>query len=296
LNTELSHLETIKNALEEILTIAEKEIKDGSNNLGKAIDIHFEKNRDDFVMIKTDYLSSLVGPSYGFAAFMREWQSFAGKDKDQDDRKSSSEKIAALFERHCSWQEDVIFEHLLRSGFSSTVMDHLKSIIDRSTSRSDYHESFEGLLENQPARRSIVSKYSFKSVQYGIYLILFAVLIFSLAGESAWQSLSDAPGLKSIVTFFMKIVSTLFSPTGIAALGSYLLLNMFAGYRFYRAFVKRLEKESRKTREMVKKAITLVWIRRVDVMRDALEEYDKTITSRISSISGLKRENVTLLD
>ena len=295
-NKELSYLETLKSALEDILTITEKGMEERSKNLEKAIDIHFEKNRGDFARTRLDDLSSLVGPSYGFAAFIREWQRFAGKDRDQEDLEKASEKIAALFEKHHSWQEDAIFEHLLRRGFSSTVIDHLKDIIDGSTSRSDYHESLEVLIENPPAHFSILFKYSFKSFQYGIYLIIFSVMIFSLAGESAWQSLLDVPGLKSFVTFFIKIISALFSPTGIAALGSYLLLNMFAGYRFYRAFVRRREKESRKSREMVRKAITLVWKRRVDMMREALVGYNKSITSRISSISELKRENETSLD
>ncbi|MBN2844638.1 MAG: 50S ribosome-binding GTPase [Deltaproteobacteria bacterium] len=296
LNTELSYLETIKSALKEILAIDEKVIKDGYRNLEKAIDIHFERNPDDFTRGMLEDLSSLVGPSYGFAAFMKEWQRFAGKDRTQEDSKKTSEKITALFERHQFWQEDIIFEHLLRRGFSSTVVDHLKNIIDTSSLRSDYHESFEGLLEDPPARFSLFSKYSFKSVQYGIYLILFFVVIFSLAGEGAWRNLLDAPGLKSILNFFLKIVSTLFSPTGIAALGSYLLLNIFAGYRFYRSFVRRFEKESRKSQELAKKAITLVWKRRLNLIEEARKEYDKKITSRIASISGLKRGNGTSSD
>jgi hypothetical protein len=295
-NTELSYLGTLKKAIEEILTIAEKGTKDRYTNLEKAIERHFERNPDDFSRRKFDDLSSLVGPSYGFAAFMKEWHKLADKDKDQEDRRNASEKIAVLFEKHLSWQEDAIFEHLLRRGFSSTVVDHVKSIIDTGTSRLDYHESLEGLLENPPARLSIFSKYSFKSIQYGIYLILFFVLIFSLAGEGTWRSLLDTPSLKSILNFFLKIVSTLFSPTGIAALGSYLVLNIFAGYRFYRGFVRRLEKESRKSRELAGKAITLVWKRKLDVMRETLEEHEKLISSRIASISGLKKEDGTLSD
>jgi len=285
---EISFLETIKGACAEVLAVLEKGMENSANNLNRDIVRYFEKNPDDFGKAELDDLSSLVGPSRGFAAVMREWRQFARKERTREDSEKIAGKIRGLLEKHYAAQEDCMVEHLLRHGFSSTIVGLIKDVINGSTERSDYHESLEGLFENPQARLSLFSKYSFKSVQYGIYLILFSVMIFSLTGEAAWQNLFNTPGLRSILHFLLKVASTLFSPKGAAALGTYLILNLFAGYHFYRAFVRRHEKESRKSRVVVQKAVTLLWKRRLDLMKREIEGYNKAIVSRISAISGLK--------
>ncbi|MEA3471273.1 MAG: hypothetical protein U9R24_06125, partial [Thermodesulfobacteriota bacterium] len=74
-----------------------------------------------------------------------------------------------------------------------------------------------------------------------------------------------------------------------AALGSYILINVFFGYRFYRMYGRLSEKNRARHIRSLKREVENVWNEKLDLMDKGLAGFNEEISSRISFISGLKR-------
>jgi len=83
------------------------------------------------------------------------------------------------------------------------------------------------------------------------------------------------------------IVQHLFSPTGLAALGSYILLNLFFAFRFYARFKKLLQRHTQKFIESLKSELTKVWEMELDSIIQQLKDYDQELNTRMSAIAVL---------
>ena len=128
----------------------------------------------------------------------------------------------------------------------------------------------------------------FRTGQYAVYLFLLVTLIAALAGQEAWQDLYAHPAVASLLNFIFAAFYSLFSPGGLAALGSYALINLFFGLWFYRRYRALTE---RKTDEIISsfvKDVAILWRETRGRIAAALKEYDRTLGVRARSLEALK--------
>ena len=65
-------------------------------------------------------------------------------------------------------------------------------------------------------------------------------------GEDAWRHLFLAPSGRAFTDLLLSIIGTLFSATGLAALGSFLIINLGTGFIFYRRYRNILLRKTQK--------------------------------------------------
>jgi hypothetical protein len=113
----------------------------------------------------------------------------------------------------------------------------------------------------------------FRVLQWSAYLLLFGLFMLTLGGQETWRGLLTAPGPDTILDLCLTIVRTIFSTRGLAALLSYMLLNMFLGLRFYRGYQKRLDRLARKRIEELKAELITIWDQCLDEILSELEQF-----------------------
>lgn len=142
-----------------------------------------------------------------------------------------------------------------------------------------------GRLES--ARRG--SHLMFRTGQYLVYLFLLATLMFALAGKESWQDLYANRSLPSLLNFIFTAFYNLFSPAGLAALGSYALINLFTGLWFYRRYRVLMERKTNEAINSFVKSVGDLWQEAADYIASALEEYDRSLGITTRSLRGLHK-------
>jgi hypothetical protein len=80
----------------------------------------------------------------------------------------------------------------------------------------------------------------------------------------------------------------LFSTTGFAALGSYVLLQTFLGVRFYRRCKKLLQRHAQKFIESLKLELGWIWEEELNTLIRHLMEKAREVEVRIAAFSTLE--------
>jgi hypothetical protein len=99
--------------------------------------------------------------------------------------------------------------------------------------------------------------------------------------EGSWSSL---------LNLFFAWVSTLFASKGLAALGSYALLNIFLGFYYYRRYGKLVERITRRVVEGLAESLRTVWEEELDRIIQRVESLKKELQSkRVAMVSLLEK-------
>jgi predicted GTPase len=286
---ELSYRDSLHAILKDMISEFKEGRRKKTHNFRNSLDLWSERISSNLPEPHIGVLSFLVGPSYGFASLAAEWHKLAKKNDEEEGLEAAADEVTAIFHQHLEWQDDRTSGNLLRKGFSSAAADTLKGIINIEKEREDCVARIKSVLTRPGNPFSKSSRFLFRGLQYIVYGLVFVILIFSLAGEGIWQNLLENPGMRSFLNFSIKILYALFSPAGIAALGSYILINAFLGYRFYRMYRRLVEKYNARHIRSLQKKFEDIWNEKMDIIYKRLEEYDEQICSGISLISGFKR-------
>ena len=78
------------------------------------------------------------------------------------------------------------------------------------------------------------------------------------------------------------LIQTLFSPRGFAALGSFLLLQMLLGFRFYRRYQKLWQRHARKLVESLMLVLNRIWEEELTTLIDELTQKAQQVDGRIA--------------
>ena len=127
----------------------------------------------------------------------------------------------------------------------------------------------------------------FRAVQYLTYGLLFVFLILAVGEKAAWQEVIRAPGLASILNLTISFIHTLFGTKGLVAMGSFALLNLFFGFRFFRAYERRLEKEAMKRTTLLHKVLGEIWQGTLDDLHRAIERLREDTKTQKETLSKL---------
>ena len=236
-------------------------------------------------------LSPLVGPGYGIGIAIQESRGWLKREeKDAVTALSSDKGVIGSLKRRMERVEQRVVNRLLRSGLPS-------ELIKRTGGLLDVEREWEGLLRRlhefleMRLESSRVTRYAgFRVIQYAIYLILLLFLIVALGGE-AWSVFVAEPGWSSLGIVFLTVIGSLFSPYGLAALGSYILLHIFFGFRFYSRYKKMLQRHAQKFIDSLQYELEKVWEDELNAIISRLADYDQQLEAQISSISVLRERH-----
>jgi hypothetical protein len=172
------------------------------------------------------------------------------------------------------------------------------AFLERVKDRLDVRNKFDALGESlfssvaayayQPSSRFL----SFRAFQWFSYLLLSALFLFAIGGEEAWQDVLIYPGPSEIARLLLSMTHNLFDTTGLAALGSYVLITLFLGLRFFRRHRKALQRASRKKTGALRSVLSKQWEKNLDGLLQDLYELKKEAQSQLSLLTRTQAEEV----
>jgi hypothetical protein len=259
----------------------------------EAIDLWLSNQiRQDILWSQGDP-SKLVGPGYSLAMLFQAWQRrFAGERGTSSAPATFTlpEDIAASFRRRLQWTEDWLNHRILRQNLPASFRERLTEILDVKKTSQDLEERLSHAVSLRASAPFLPSFFGFKALQALTYFLLFAFLLFAIGGETAWRGVLDDPGASSLFRLILSSVDTVFSTRGLAALGSYGLLNLFFAFRFYRRYKKLLGSATQRLIESLREELNGVWAQDLDRAVQILKGFRSEIQSQIGTFSSLRED------
>ncbi len=287
---EILNLEGLDTVLEEFTEELEKRRQPWQQTAENPINLWVEKYIGKEILSFQADPSCLLGPGYAIAMlFHREakWGTEQGSSGSSPARFTPAKEIMHSFRDQLQLVADHIDHRMLRQRLPTSLREVLKGILDDTTKRIEVlRERFAALVLWQINEHRAPSFWGFKSLQFMAYFLLLCFFLFAVGGQSAWLNAFNTPGISSIISLFVSAIHTLFSTKGLAAMGSYALINLFFAFRFYRRYQKLLNRTSRKTTLSIKAGLKKVWEKELDDILERLNEFRKDIHEQIAAISA----------
>jgi GTP-binding protein EngB required for normal cell division len=204
----------------------------------------------------------LVGPGYTLAILLRSMQRNASVEADrvlEPSRLQPPEEATSSLRKRLEWVDEHLGHSILRQGLSSSFVEKTKETIHVERRFESLGENFLSAVTLHIVEPKLPAFRFFKVIQWVSYLALLGVFLIAAGGEKAWLNVLDAFGISSVVQLLITIINTLFSGKGLAALGSYVLLNLFLAFRFYRRYGSLLDRSSHKALDALNETLSKAW-------------------------------------
>lgn len=293
LQKEMLNLESFQKVLEGSVREVEAKRAEWVQGGQETIDLWLEKHiKPDMLSYRADP-ACLVGPGYGLATLHQQWQQrFAAERGFSRDPSSFiiPEDMALPFRRRLEWLEDRLHHQILRQNLPASFREQLHEILDIAKTFEDLKERFCHIVALRFAQPSLPRFWGFRALQSLTYLLLLAFFLLAVGGETAWLAVLEAPGWTSVFGLLVSGIDTLFSPRGLAALGSYGLLNLFFAFRFYGRYKKLSRYRAQQVIKSLKAELGKVWEENLDAVVNDLNRFKDGIRAQISGISALKEK------
>jgi hypothetical protein len=176
---------------------------------------------------------------------------------------------------------------VLRKSLPSPFRERLRDVFEVSKEIEDLEERFSQVLALRLSAPLFPSFWGFRGLQLLTYVLLLVFFVLAIGGETAWRSVLDDPGVTSFFHLLISGIHTLFSTKGLAALGSYALLNLFFAIRFYRRYKKLSGKVMQRMVESLKVELRMVWQEKLAAIVNNLNQLASDIQSQMAAISSL---------
>jgi small GTP-binding protein len=237
-------------------------------------------------------LSWLVGPGYGIGLALQSLRGRSGEGTqgipDLSELKPPQETVLS-YRKRFEWIEEHL-EHLIRrENLPPTFVEKARETIRGEQRFEALGERFLNavlsfIVQPAPAFRG------FRIYQTLIYALLFMFFLLAMGGEKPWLDFLGDPGVTKGFQVLITMIHALFSPKGLAALGSYALLNLFLGLRFYRRYQGLLHRSAWKTLAVLKFNLSGIWEDHLGDLFQALQDLRREMAARLDVISSLRRD------
>jgi hypothetical protein len=238
----------------------------------------------------------LIGPGYALGLLIQAVQSPFREERDISHYTSEPvfpEEIGSIFRRRLHWIQERVSHLILRQSLPSIFQERVHEMLDADREFEDFKERASSLLALAVSDPPMPSFWGFKvrqSLTYGLLLVFF---ILAIGGQEAWKEAILNPGAASTLALLVSFTHTIFSAKGLAALGSYALLNLLFGFRFYRGYRRRLQRAAKEALDALKVALVKEWERNLEGTFDHIDHLRADIKTQIESISRLKGDGQT---
>jgi GTP-binding protein EngB required for normal cell division len=285
-------LRTTAQILGDFIARAKKERSKWLQGGQEALEIWLGRDIKDRVVSHLNNPSHLIGPGYGIASIVQEWKKRTGEVGNETVRRDSylllPKEIATTLQQHLERMENQMTNELLRRDLPSHFIDRLNAVLAVGEKWENLVERLQHFLQMRLMTLKTPSFIAFRFLQRLIYFLVFICFIVALAGDTAWQNLWEHPGWFSFIELVFTAIRRLFSPLGLAALGSYALVNLFFGFRFYNRCKKLLQQHSRKFIESLKAELGQLWENELDGILSHLTEIHQELEAQMSALSALR--------
>lgn len=238
--------------------------------------------------------SHLVGPGYALAVLFLSLQRnpSAGTDRGlEPSRLQPPEEAATCFRKRLEWMDEHLNHSLLRQNLSSAFVEKTKRATSIEKRFESLGENFLNAVTLHIVEPPLPSFRLFRTFQWVSYLLLLGVLLVAVGGEKAWFHVLETFGVSSVLQLLVSIINTLFSGRGLAALGSYLILNLFLAFRFYRRYGILLNKSSQKSLVALEEALSKAWSDCLDAILHDLSKLKEEVREKLRMIAEIKASN-----
>lgn len=280
---------------QQVLAQGEKDLEDQRSSWlqagDEAIQLWLAKRIKPTMRFYKRESSHLLGPGYGLAIVLGAMQRNGPPEMDRllDPAKlQPPEEATAVFRKRLEWVEEHFSHSVLHQGLPTSFLEQTKKTVNLEKRFESLGESFLNAVTLYVVEPPLPAFRLFKLRQGALYAALLAVLLIALGGERAWLHVFEAPGPSSVLQLVISIVSTLFSGQGLAALGSYVLLNLFLALRFYRRYGALLDRFSKKALDALRKALAASWGDCLNGILDDLRKMREKTRERAATIREIK--------
>ncbi len=290
--TELAHLETMHGILTGTITDIEAARAEDHVFIQETVHGVMDETVRAEVRSRIDAIPLLTGPGYGVAALMQHWKYRGQRGNKEAETVSfglTVQRTSQVFQRRLENITNTIISGIMRRGAHQTMVGQVEEMLRPQQNAPTLREKLERQVGSLIASSRRARHLPFRASQYIVYLFLLVTLIVALAGKEAWQDLFANPALAPLLNFMFTAFYNLFSPSGLAALGSYALINLFFGLWFYRRYRSLME---RKTDGIIASFVENVgdlWQAIVDNITATLKKYDYSLGVTARSLRELKK-------
>ena len=233
----------------------------------------------------------LIGPGYGVALVFQSFQGRSGKGQEEPPDLSEfkpPEEIILSYRKRFEWAEEHLSHAVRRENLAVPFGEKVRETIKAETRFDALGERFFNAVLSFVAKPAPPFR-GFKFHQTLVYALLFVFFLLAVGGQTAWLEFLNDPGAGKALQLLVTMIHTLFSPEGLAALGSYALLNLFLGFRFYRRYRGLLRKAAQKTLEALKLALSRIWEESLDEVVYDLQGLKSDMASRLDAFSSIRK-------
>ncbi len=256
---------------------------------GKTAIAHFIEQRLTQMMIhRQGDISSLSGAGYGIGLLFDAWSrrfDTAGGNTTESSADDLSRDMAALFKPRLEWLTERLRRQRVYQSLPKSFEAKIHQAIAADTLRDDMVDRFRQVFDYYLSEPKAAFRL-FAAGQRLTYAMVFLLFLAAIGGETAWRQLVETPGWQSIFHLMISMFYTLFSETGLAALGSLILINLFLGFRFFHRFRKRRKKEAQKILDASAAAAASAWEETLDALTGRIDGLQKDIQTRLRDLSG----------
>lgn len=293
LHREVEGLETFS----QILEACGKELKEQRPlwvQAGRdAIDVWVQEHVGHEILSNRIEPHPMVGPGYAIALVLGRWQRVFGEGNAGPSRPGADtfpERVIAPFRTRLEWLQARLSHRIQRANLSSSFQERAQEALDVTSTLADLAEACSTLVSLFLTKPPLPSLRGFKARQLLTYFVLLAFLLFAVGGESAWRDVLNDPGASNLVNLLVSCIHGIFSTKGLAALGSFGLLNLFFGFWFYRRYARLLRGTTAKLLASLKAELQKCWEAKIDSVSTRLDRAGAETRAQVSAISGLRQE------
>lgn len=239
-------------------------------------------------------ISALVGTGHMVASAVEGWRSFIGHRSTTPpglETACAESNPAVALGRQVASVEDRIVRELLRKGVPGEIMEALGAAGLGGDASSGLCSRFDEAVKTRLRLASGRTGLAGRAVQHLFYNAITILLLLTLASP-VLGGLSFDHWHRVILPLVSVIVFNLFTPTGLAALGSTFLLKLALGVRFYTSYRKSLRQRTQTFIESMKIELIALWEAEWKRLVAEIRRLESQIAIRGDNLSRLLREEI----
>jgi len=199
------------------------------------------------------------------------------------------DELLSAFRGHLERVENRMATDILRRGLPGSLAERIDEMLEARRQQDELRRKMSHFLRDRTANPDKPSFRLFGMAQFVAYWALFAVFAGALAGDTLRQE-SGPDGFPGWMILLLSTVGRLFTPAGLAALGSYGLLNLFLGSRFYDRYKKLLRRRSRKFIESLEAGLESLWEEALEAISSRLKDIQRQLERQMAALPPPREE------
>jgi hypothetical protein len=246
--------------------------------------------------------SWLVGPGRLLAAMGSQWRRWRPSGYPWEANPAGASGLGALLpdgvkdrlDGRLQQIEHRLANDLMRQGLPAVLTDRLLQSMDLDTAREQFTLKVLNSVESrllQPSKPTdswrIAAFRSQQVLAYGVLLILFLVVA---GGDRNWVALFQNPSWSNLVGVVLAVFSSLFSPSGLAALATLGVLALLLAARFLRCYKKLLQRHHRTIIDALKNEVGNHWEDMLRRVIATLDERRRELDQPMTALTQVRRE------